>query len=447
MIAPSSASEARVSERRGPETRITLGIVYPFSNLATVPSLMNAAALLAANGFDVHIFTNNDPDYPTPHFQSDRVTIHNSPLSAAQRRLNTVRNKTIATAAAEPGARSASINPVRWLSRRAGRTLQRVVNVLALRHDLATIKRLNRQTPFAAFIGLDPQGLDVAGIYALKTGTRLVYWSLELLLSRELITKEHFRLKQREAQLLDVAESVIVQDPARAALLVSDTGVSPQKIVLIPNAPLGPTRTKRSRYWHRRFGLSEETRVVLHAGSLDPWTGIEGLVRAAASWPEPWVFVVHSRMSSHHLDLGLRRIAQNGKVYFSDTPVGDREFDELVDSADVGIAFYLTSPGSPGTQENIRTIGLSSGKIAYYLRSGLPVIVNTGISAAQFVEQHACGLSVDSPELTGQALTKIHRSYDDMSRHAHDTFSAHCDFAKAFAPFAARLSMPRQPRS
>ena len=52
----------------------------------------------------------------------------------------------------------------------------------------------------------------------------------------------------------------------------------------------------------------------------------------------------------------------------------------LIDGADVGLAFYVPTGGSSFTGTNVGTIGLSSGKLAYYLRAGLPVIVNRAAS-------------------------------------------------------------------
>jgi len=41
----------------------------------------------------------------------------------------------------------------------------------------------------------------------------------------------------------------------------------------------------------------------------------------------------------------------------------------LIDGADIGLAFYVPVDGSSFTQSNVHTIGLSSGKLAYYLRA------------------------------------------------------------------------------
>src|SRR5205814_4069519 len=107
-------------------------------------------------------------------------------------------------------------------------------------------------------------------------------------------------------------------------------------------------------------------------------TGIEAIIDSAGGWPEPWVLVIHTRYaaeSSAYVD-NLRSRANLRRVLFSLKPVPRQEYDPLIDGADVGLAFYVPTSGSSFTQSNVQTIGLSSGKLAYYLRAGLPVIVN-----------------------------------------------------------------------
>src|SRR5205807_4878107 len=127
------------------------------------------------------------------------------------------------------------------------------------------------------------------------------------------------------------APFVVVQDADRARLLVCDNALD----------------------WQR---------VVLHAGSLGDWTGIEPILASVSRWPEPWVLVVHTRYdaeSSAYVDR-LRAQATPGRVFFSLKPVSRTAYDELIDGADLGLAFYVPTGDSPYTRQNIQTIGLSS---------------------------------------------------------------------------------------
>jgi hypothetical protein len=303
----------------------------------------------------------------------------------------------------------------------------------------ARMRLLERDQPFAAVIGVDPDGLVMG--HQMARGAALVYYSLELLLSDEIESASESLLKARERELSRQALMVIVQDEARARLLADDNALPFERMVLVPNAPSGPARRHASRYWHKRFDLPADARVVLHSGSLGAWTGIENIVASAAAWPDPWVLVIHTRYnaeSSTYVDQ-LRDRSETGKVYFSLKPVPPHEYDPLIDGADVGVAFYVPHAGSSFTQLNVQTIGLSSGKLAYYLRAGLPVIVNRDASIGQVVESEHLGVAVDEAADIAQALDTVAADYDRFAASALAFFDDNLNFRRSFEEVIVRL--------
>jgi hypothetical protein len=180
---------------------------------------------------------------------------------------------------------------------------------------------------------------------------------------------------------------------------------------------------------------------VVHSGSLGDWTGIEDIVASATSWPTSWVLVIHTRYAadgSAYVD-DLRARADPRRVHFSLRPVPRQDYDALIDGADVGLAFYVPTTGSSFTQSNVQTIGLSSGKLAYYLRAGLPVIVNRAASIADTVELSGCGVAVEDAGQIGRALAGIAAEYDTLSGHACDFFAERLDFRRAFGEVIRRV--------
>ncbi|HEY1293016.1 MAG TPA: hypothetical protein VGJ60_08060, partial [Chloroflexota bacterium] len=178
-----------------------------------------------------------------------------------------------------------------------------------------------------------------------------------------------------------------------------------------------------------------------HSGSLGDWTGIEAIVDSTASWPADWVLVIHTRFdaqSSGYVE-SLRGRADPRRVYFSLKPVPRQDYDPLIDGADVGLAFYVPQSGSAFTQRNVQTIGLSSGKLAYYLRAGLPVIVNQASSIAEIVDQRSLGISVATADDIGAALQGISEEYDRYSAGALRFFDERLDFKRAFGEVLQRL--------
>ena len=182
--------------------------------------------------------------------------------------------------------------------------------------------------------------------------------------------------------------------------------------------------------------------MVLHSGSLGDWTGIDQIVRTVGEWPEPWALVVHTRHdaeSSAYVD-SLRATADPARVRFSLKPVPRAEYDPLIDGADVGLAFYVAVAGSTFTGTNVQTIGLSSGKLAYYLRAGLPVIVNTSASIAALIESTECGLGVDDATGIAAALDALDADHDAHSARALEFFDRCLDPSPGLRELVARVS-------
>jgi glycosyltransferase involved in cell wall biosynthesis len=409
-----------------------LGIVYPRSNVDTVPSLVNAAEMFAESGYDVDLFTYAQAGEPVPTFASPRIRL---------RSLGVAGLADHSTAALRGRLKGAS-----WLPASARAPLAR--GYAALGAGLAQGSRIaarartvmrDRDESFVCVIGVDPDGLALA--HSLARGAPVGYYSLELLLSYELTTASDAQLKARERELTRRAAFVIVQDEDRGRLLAEDNSIPWQRLVLVPNAPLGPARREPSRYWHSRFGLPADARVVIHSGSLGAWTGIEGIVEAVSTWPPGWVLVVHTRYdaetSSYVAELCRR--ADPRRVLFSLQPVPRQEYAPLIDGADVGVAFYVSDERSAFTQRNVQTIGLSSGKLAYYLRAGLPVVVNRASSIAEVVDAEALGSSVDRADEIGAALAKIAVDYEGFSGRATRFFDRRLDFGAAFAEVVRRV--------
>jgi glycosyltransferase involved in cell wall biosynthesis len=405
------------------KTARRVGIVHSEPNLDSIPCLCVLIEMLAKIGISVDVFTHAAEGFLAPSFSSPNIRVH------------------------LPQPRSQRKGLGRWLPRRHSIPLQ--------------IAQWHARHPFDCLIGVDSIGLLEAHNLTRWIRVPIGYLSLELLLSHE--AKESSRwstgneltfrrayenknelwLKEQERRLLTKTDFVIIQDRERGELFVKDNPINWNKIVKFPNAPHGPARVNRRSYWHKRFNLPTNTRIVLQAGSVGTWTGAADIVASASSWPDDWVLVVHTRYSasakaSNEIE-HLQKIAPANRVFFSFDPVGRNEYDELIDSSDIGIAFYLPDESSRFLQSNIRTIGLSSGKIAYSLRSGVPVIVNQVPSIARQTTEHGFGVAVSlADEITG-AIQQIARDYEKFSQSALHFFKTELDPEKHFPGILSRI--------
>jgi glycosyltransferase involved in cell wall biosynthesis len=399
---------------------LPVAVVYPRANLDTVPSLVGLIEGFAKRGFVVDVFTQTTAGEPPVAFAQPNVHLRSLGVQGLADQ---------STAQLREGLRRA-----RWLPQPARAPLARGYSALRNGVDQGSrlLARVRRRglPPYACVIGVDPDGLILA--QSIADGAPLGYFSLELLLWNELVTAELARVKMREAEISRRAAFVIIQDQARAQLLVKDNKLAWPRVVLLPNTPDGPARREPSGFWHARFDLDASCRIVLHAGSLGDWTGIESIVDGVACWPSSWRLVIHTRYdaeSSPYVE-ALRTRADPGRVLFSLKPVQRQEYDALVDGADVGIAFYVPDDASEYTGVNIKTIGLSSGKLAYYLRAGLPVVVSAGSSIAEQVAAAGCGVAVDDAAQVGAALDQIAAGYGRYSAAACAFFERHLNLRR-----------------
>ena len=339
----------------------------------------------------------------------------------------------------------------RWFAAtRAWRAARQFGGDVRLLLEAVRAWRRSGRDPYLCVFGVDPEGLRRASVLTRFTRTGIAYYSLELLLSNEIKSREEHALKARERELSRRARFVIIQDEERARLLATDNSIPIERFVFVPNAPPGPARRAPSRWWHEQFGLASGTRIVLHSGSIGPWTGIDEIVRAARGLPEGWVLVVHTRFDpaaadpeqAHRLD-ELRRQVPPGKVFFSVRPVPRRELAQLVDGGDVGIAFYVPlKNGDTYTRENIRSIGLSSGKVASYLAASLPIIVNSASSLGELAEREGLGISVGAADELGHAIGRISADYESYALRARTFFDQRLDFRQGFERILSRLQAP-----
>jgi glycosyltransferase involved in cell wall biosynthesis len=410
-----------------------IALFYPWPNLDSVPSLCAAIEVLAQQGFHVDVFTLASQEFPSPTFHHERVSVFGTRALGDS-----------------PGVRQFPRSrygpPVKLLLGPVKRLLKRLFFRDA-ELPMALLMQRHREILYKCLIGVDPNGLELAGRLSSRLGIPFVYWSLELLLSNELARtrrEKHQwkRLKECEITLSQKAAVIIIQDEERAKLLADDNALPMHKFVFVPNAPLSSLSQfpGRSGYWHRQLDLPKEQHTVFHSGSLNYWTSITEIVRSVEGWPRDWILLVHTRFFSGQDPLlrKLQDIAFRGRVFFSTEPASRAEYPKLVAAADIGIAFYRPGP-SVFTQENIRTIGFSSGKIAYYLQAGLPVIVNRWPSISRLVHNEGCGVVVDEPGEIGSAIMDISKRYGEYANNARKTFKRYLDPSRGLQELLKRI--------
>jgi glycosyltransferase involved in cell wall biosynthesis len=375
---------------------------------------------MADAGHDVYVIMRDRQDeYPgPPHFDSDRVrTSTLRPLLAKW-----LRN-------GETGWGPAA-SVLCGLVRRVGEHADRI-------RFVRLVSSIVRRGDFDALIGVDAGGMLAAGCAARPEGPPLVHWSLEVESGRperDPIRRSAVRAARAYQRRAAVT---IVQDTLRAQQLEHGLGGRPRGVVhLVPNAPSGPVVARRGRLFHQRFGLAQSQRVILCAGGILPELMAAEIAAAAASWPREWTLVFHERSHRSPNDPFLEKLLELGgeRVRLSLEPVSYDALAELFSSADVSLALYSAHHG-----DNVRVIGSASGKVAWSLRAGVPVVCSDSPGLSELVRVTGCGMVVSAPAELESAISAVLADHAAFRERAWRCYQERLEFSVAFRPVLDEL--------
>ncbi len=280
-------------------------------------------------------------------------------------------------------------------------------------------------------IGVDREGLIDAHHLSRLTKVPYVFFSFEIMFANE--TSEKFKRYEREA-----AASVrlwLVQDSDRALHLSRENGLDMKNVFLCPvsspGSPSLPLRRLRDA-----LSIPPEKKVAIVIGSIASWSMADRILASVISWPDDWVLLVHERYG-RTLEL-VERFGGNtsrllgSKIFVNNEPVDAvDDMGAVLSGADVGLAFYQPDYKSPFTGRNLEVLGLASGKVATYLRHGIPVLMNSIGRYAVDAKRRGFGVVVDSAHDIPAALANT--DWRGPSVRAREYFDKEID-ADLFVP-------------
>ena len=118
-------------------------------------------------------------------------------------------------------------------------------------------------------------------------------------------------------------------------------------------------------------------------------------------------------------------------LFLSLNPVPFEQVDQIYASSTIGLAFYANMG------DNFTKIGMASGKLAFYLKHGKPVLVSNLPSLSQLVEKYKFGIVINEPSNAQEiklAIDTILGSYNTYSNNAKLCFKAEFDFETKIKP-------------
>ena len=260
-----------------------------------------------------------------------------------------------------------------------------------------------RHTDADLFVGVDDNGVIVANYLGARFKRPVALFSYELLFAAEISRHR----KSAEIHACREIEFAVVQDKQRGAQLAVENQIDPAKLVYMPVADWSSAEAQ-SGWLRQSLGIERNRKIALAMGSLDDWTGLNIVLRDLSSWPSDWVLVLHGRY-------GLS--TEKAKDFLRDNPknlvVSTEPFDsnddlgKLLGDVDIGLGLYCPDYTHEQTGLNLEHIGLASGKIATFLRFGVPVLVNPIGEMAEYVASERLGVVVSQVEDIPNALREV----------------------------------------
>jgi hypothetical protein len=286
-------------------------------------------------------------------------------------------------------------------------------------------------------IGVDCRGTLAARFRQLAHGEPYVFLSLELPAARPdcALTRLAHHV---ELDAFRHAEAVVIQDEDRSGVLTRYFAQAPQKQFLLPNSPpdIGPPAKAlpEENFFRQKFGLPRDRYPCLVAqigmASYDVYA--KELAAATKGVPE-FAFIFHERShrSEDEPEISTIRSLNPDNLFLSLEPIAYERLAELYSAVDIGIVYYRPY------HENNAQIAFASGKLAFYLRHGVPVVINNLPSLVRLNEKYRFGCVIsqpgDSSELSA-ALKTIAASYDEYSRNARQCFLEEFEFSRRSEP-------------
>jgi glycosyltransferase involved in cell wall biosynthesis len=165
---------------------------------------------------------------------------------------------------------------------------------------------------------------------------------------------------------------------------------------------------------------------------------VQELAQSAKKWDSTWTLILHGwKVKRDYLD-ELKKACDGKHVILSEEVVELEQLDELVSSADIGIALYKP------VDRNIYDMAQSSGKIWQYLRCGLPVITVDFPSLQEMMTDGRFGVCVHQPEEMESAIDIILSNYSEYKVRAMNYYKLYGDFSVSFKPILERFQTIHQ---
>ncbi len=283
-------------------------------------------------------------------------------------------------------------------------------------------------------IGIDLFGGICAFFTAIHFKVDYIYLSLEL--NDNTFKEENKYMHNIEKLSYKNSKLIIVQDEFRANALNKYMNFNHQNILYLPNTVFIDTLTTKERntFFNDRIEIPHSKKIIASIGMIDENVFSNEIAKTFNNITnEEIALVFHERLKRAKNDVVIKKINTLNKknMYLSLEPVDYKNIHKLYSSIDIGIAYYKN------INSNFGEIAKASGKLAFYLLHGKPILVNNIPSLNNFVSKYKCGIvvsNVNNPIELDTAIDKIVNNYEFYKKNALNCFYEEFDFNKFFTP-------------
>lgn len=396
--------------------------------LSVSPSVVNMMLILEKNGYDVDCITR----YPSNNYAVDIEF----PKSIIIHRFGTPTIISINEPKVETDKKY-KLSLDAWIKSKLG-----IANLRTnLKRNIALLKNLYEFIGFGKniifgkeyefVVGIDTYGLIAAGWSFNWRKTKLIYFSLELHFMEEFKYLAEKISKKLERYYHKRSKLTIIQDEFRLNALFEENKVIKTKsnYVIVPNSSIGFHVDLKSSYFRELFNFKSSDVIILHAGGLSTGYMNKEIAEASAVWKEEHKLVFHfaSELSINSPSINELAILSQGKAYYSLKPVPLDKLELITASAQIGVVFYNKERGL-----NHSLIVGASGKLANYLKCGLPVIALDLPGFKELFDIYGCGVVVKNASEIEPAIEIILSNYNLFSENASRCFNERYEFESHF---------------
>jgi glycosyltransferase involved in cell wall biosynthesis len=196
-------------------------------------------------------------------------------------------------------------------------------------------------------------------------------------------------------------------------------------ILYVPVSVIGDPFKNHSSFLRDALGISTGKKIILYFGLLWEKRYVLALAELAQNFPEDWVLVMHGEDCDSAVEK-IKSVDRRNKVVISLNMVPSARIQEVVSSADIGLALYSPAP------QNDRLTAFSSEKMALYMQCGVPFIGFDYPGDRQLASEHRCGVVIKDLQELPSAVSQILAHHDEFRQRAYQVFSKHFDFSRNF---------------